>query len=163
MNDSRNPGTLDAGTTRRRFVRLAAGGAALIPLASLGGCSEEQAAEKTPAMPATEPTPEPPPVSERPAATPEPAPAAATQPAADAIQLIKLEEADPVASSLGYRHSASEVDQSQFDKYEPGQACANCTLFQPDGSSEAGWGACSIFPGKLVNADGWCSVYAPKT
>jgi hypothetical protein len=162
MKDSRNKGPLDAGTTRRRFVRLAAGGAALIPLASLGGCSEEQAAEKTPAMAATEPTPEPAPVPQRPAATPAPEPAEVSQSSAASNQPIKLDESDPVASSLGYRQSASEVDQSQFGKYEPGQACANCTLFQPDGSSEEGWGACSIFPGKLVNAGGWCSVYSPK-
>ncbi|MEF1220553.1 high-potential iron-sulfur protein [Photobacterium damselae] len=38
--------------------------------------------------------------------------------------------------------------------------CANCALIQGKDGDE--WRPCAIFPGKLVNANGWCSAYAPK-
>jgi hypothetical protein len=40
------------------------------------------------------------------------------------------------------------------------QHCSNCALIQ--GEEGAQWRPCQIFPGKLVNSDGWCSVWAPK-
>jgi len=64
--------------------------------------------------------------------------------------LPHLAEDDPTAQSLKYVH-ASAVD---------GQHCANCALIQ--GTEGDAWRPCQIFPGKLVNADGWCSVWAPK-
>jgi len=38
--------------------------------------------------------------------------------------------------------------------------CSNCALIQGNDGDE--WRPCQIFPGKLVNANGWCSVWAPK-
>ncbi|MDP2532896.1 high-potential iron-sulfur protein [Photobacterium damselae subsp. piscicida] len=38
--------------------------------------------------------------------------------------------------------------------------CANCALIQGKDGDE--WRPCAIFPDKLVNANGWCSAYAPK-
>ncbi|WP_405236361.1 high-potential iron-sulfur protein [Lentisalinibacter orientalis] len=72
----------------------------------------------------------------------------------------KLSVDDPQAKALGYVHDATEVDQSKYARYQPGQACSNCQLFQAKGDEE--WAGCSLFPGKLVNAAGWCSAYAPK-
>ena len=46
-------------------------------------------------------------------------------------------------------------------RFEAGQACKNCALYSD--TDDAQWGGCSIFPGKLVNADGWCNVYAPMS
>ena len=40
------------------------------------------------------------------------------------------------------------------------QNCANCALIAGNDGDE--WRPCQIFPGKLVNAKGWCSVWAPK-
>ena len=40
------------------------------------------------------------------------------------------------------------------------QACANCKLVQ--GADADAWRPCSIFPGKTVNAKGWCAAYAAK-
>ena len=57
-------------------------------------------------------------------------------------------------------HDASNVDASKYPRYQSGQACSNCQLFQAGGDEE--WAGCSIFPGKLVNRAGWCSAYAPK-
>jgi hypothetical protein len=119
---------------RRRFIKLVSTGAMLAPFAGLAACSGgEEPAEPRPEEPA--------------AARPEPS-----------GELPRLEESDPQARSLAYVNDASKVDPAAQPRYEPGQECANCALYL--GGDE--WGGCSIFPGKLVNANGWCSVYAPK-
>ncbi len=73
-----------------------------------------------------------------------------------------IDEADPLAQGLGYVHDASTVDSSnpQTSRYEAGQLCANCALLS--GEEGAAWRPCQIFPGKLVNANGWCSAWVPK-
>lgn len=80
--------------------------------------------------------------------------------------LPKLEESDAMAQALGYKHDASEVDLAQFpSRGEPGSAnefCHNCVHFQAPAGAEPQWAPCTIFPGKLVNADGWCSAWAAK-
>lgn len=80
------------------------------------------------------------------------APAAADQP--------RLSEDDPTAQALGYVHDAADVDRDRFPRFEEGQLCANCNLIT--GDKEAEWVGCGIFPGKLVNANGWCSAWVPK-
>lgn len=74
-------------------------------------------------------------------------------------KLPKVEESDALAKSLGYKHSADDVDASKYPQRTAGALCSNCVLYQ---GGDAQWGACSIFVGKLVNADGWCATYAPK-
>ena len=76
-----------------------------------------------------------------------------------AQDMPKLEESDPIAQSLKYVHDSSSVDPAARANPAPEQDCANCALLQGDSGD---WRACSIFPGKLVNANGWCSVWAPK-
>ena len=80
--------------------------------------------------------------------------------AADASSLPQLDESDPQAQALGYVNNASSVDQAAQPRFAPGQNCSNCALYT--GGEGDQWGPCSIFPGKAVNADAWCSVYAPK-
>lgn len=94
----------------------------------------------------------------------EPAPDAAAadaggQPASSG-GMPRLDPSDPQAQSLAYVHNASSINADQQPRYESGQACRNCALYL--GEEGAQWGGCSIFPGKLVNADGWCNVYSPK-
>lgn len=72
----------------------------------------------------------------------------------------KIEESDPVAQSLKYTHDASSVDPASRANPAAEQTCANCALLQGNEGDE--WRPCQIFPGKLVNAAGWCSVWAPK-
>lgn len=79
---------------------------------------------------------------------------------ARAQDLPKLEESDPTAKSLKYVHDASTVDPSSRANPAEVQNCANCALVQ--GADGEAWRPCQIFPGKLVAADGWCSVWAPK-
>jgi hypothetical protein len=71
-----------------------------------------------------------------------------------------LSESDPTAQSLGYKANAEQVDKAKFPKYQAGQACATCQLFQ--GKPGDATGPCPIFGGKQVNAKGWCSAYVKK-
>jgi len=71
-----------------------------------------------------------------------------------------LDPGDPVAQSMRYTHDASSVDPSTRANPAENQTCANCALVQGADGDE--WRPCQIFPGKLVNANGWCSVWAPK-
>lgn len=80
--------------------------------------------------------------------------AAATSPPA------RLEESDPVAQNLGYRHDATQVDAKKFNRYQAGQACANCQLYQAKPTDP--WGACAIYGARLVNGKGWCNAYVKK-
>ena len=69
----------------------------------------------------------------------------------------KLDETDPMAQTLGYKHDAAAVDREKFPKMADGNNCANCSLY---GGGD--WGPCTIFPGKLVKAEGWCNAWVPK-
>ena len=64
--------------------------------------------------------------------------------------LPHLTEDDPQAKALKYVHQAPDSAKH----------CANCVLIQ--GSDGEEWRPCAIFPGKAVNANGWCSAWAKK-
>ncbi len=72
----------------------------------------------------------------------------------------RLDEQDPAAQALGYRHDAKQVDRKRFGKYQAGQACSNCQLFQV--KSGSAWGPCPIYGGRQVAATGWCNAYVRK-
>jgi hypothetical protein len=71
-----------------------------------------------------------------------------------------LSEDDAMASAMKYTHDASTVDPATRANPAEEQSCSNCALIQGNEGDE--WRPCQIFPGKLVNAHGWCSVWAPK-
>lgn len=77
-----------------------------------------------------------------------------------AAQPARLEESDPLAAALGYRHDATKVDAKKYPAYTAGRNCANCQLYM--GKTGDAWGACSAFGGKLVNAKGWCVAWVKK-
>ena len=79
---------------------------------------------------------------------------------AQAQDMPKLTEDDAMAQAMKYVHDASTVDPATRANPAPEQNCANCALIQGADGDE--WRGCQIFPGKLVNAKGWCSVWAPK-
>jgi hypothetical protein len=62
---------------------------------------------------------------------------------------------DPTAKALNYTEDASKA----APPHQPGQACSNCNFFH---GGATGYGPCDLFPGKSVNAKGWCSGYAKK-
>jgi hypothetical protein len=41
-----------------------------------------------------------------------------------------LSESDTTAQTLGYKTDASQVDKAKYPKYQTGQVCANCQLYQ---------------------------------
>lgn len=75
-------------------------------------------------------------------------------------QPARLEEADPAAVALGYKHDAGKVDKARFPKYAAGQLCSNCVLFQ--GKVNDAWAPCAAVGGKLVAAKGWCNAWSKK-
>jgi hypothetical protein len=79
-----------------------------------------------------------------------------------AEDLPKLDVNDPTAKALVYVEDAADVDASNplAARFEPGQDCANCAQIQGEDGAE--WRPCGIFPGKLVAAKGWCSVWVAK-
>jgi len=80
---------------------------------------------------------------------------------AAAQDMPKLSVDDPTAVAMKYVNNASEVDASTRPNPAAEQNCGNCALLQ--GAEGDEWRPCPIFPGKLVNANGWCSVWAPKS
>ena len=83
----------------------------------------------------------------------------ATRVRADA-GLPHVSPSDPVAVALSYHESAKTVEAAKFPNYKPGQMCSNC--LQLTGKEGDAWRPCNLFPGKLVNAGGWCKVYVKK-
>lgn len=81
-----------------------------------------------------------------------------------AQNLPPLDESDSTAQTLGYVHDATQADTAKFPKRAGAegaeQFCKNCQLYTGTEGSE--WGPCSIFPGKAVNANGWCNAWVAK-
>ncbi|RBP51656.1 high-potential iron-sulfur protein [Arenicella xantha] len=71
----------------------------------------------------------------------------------------KLSEEDSMAVALGYKAVSTDVDAAKYASHKDDQLCKGCALWQ---GADAEWGGCSIFPGKLVSANGWCAAYAAK-
>ncbi|MFA9459528.1 high-potential iron-sulfur protein [Thiohalorhabdus methylotrophus] len=69
----------------------------------------------------------------------------------------KVQPSEPQAKSLKYTHDASTVEAPQ---YSEGQKCSNCQFYQAGPDTE--WGPCTIFGGREVAAEGWCTSYVPK-
>jgi hypothetical protein len=79
---------------------------------------------------------------------------------AQAQDLPRLTEDDPVGAALKYTDDASSVDPAARTQPAAEQNCANCAQLQGEEGDE--WRPCAIFIGKLVNVNGWCSVWVPK-
>ena len=67
-----------------------------------------------------------------------------------AADMPDVDPADPAAMGLGYVHASETADQN----------CSNCQLYTGVDGDE--WGPCGIFPGKNVNAMGWCKAWVMK-
>jgi High potential iron-sulfur protein/TAT (twin-arginine translocation) pathway signal sequence len=75
---------------------------------------------------------------------------------ARAADLPPVTEADPTAKALAYVEDASKSTNA---KYKAGDDCANCQFYT---GGPTGRGPCQLFPGKSVNAKGWCVSHTPK-
>lgn len=74
-----------------------------------------------------------------------------------AEELPRVSEDGAMAKALNYVHDARTVDAAKrfSDRF-----CNNCALYA--GGADEEWAKCSIFPGKLVAGEGWCSAWVPK-
>jgi hypothetical protein len=133
--------------TRREVLAAALTGAATLPLfACSSGTPAEQAKPASPA-PASQP------------AAPAPAAPAATEAAATSTEALPhITEQDTEAVAFHYVHDATKVDKAKDPTYQPGSTCANC--IQTLGTPGEEWRPCKVIPGKLVNANGWCMLWA---
>lgn len=166
--------------SRRRFIALVGGGALLTPLVGLTGCGGDDEARApemtgdgsgTPGMRSADSTATQSAsdsasnqsAAEESAAQESSASAdeaqAGTQEAGGDGSMPKLSEDDPQAKSLAYVHDAGDVIASEQPRYEQGQQCTNCQLYQ--GTADDEWAGCPLFAGKLVKGTGWCNAYAP--
>jgi len=155
----------ESNATRRRFLKLAGGAAVVVPFVGLSACGKQGAPAPASVPADMEPTLTPESMRSELAAEPvAPAPEPVAPPAAPAAQNTadwpRLEESDPVAAALAYKHLASEVDKAKYRQFVAGQNCANCLQWK--GSDSDAWAPCGLFPGKLVDARGWCMSYVPK-
>ncbi|MBK1629968.1 iron permease [Thiohalocapsa halophila] len=70
---------------------------------------------------------------------------------------------DPTAQALKYNPDATAADRAAAAR--PGlppeeQFCSNCNFAQD--YAEEGWLACTLFPGKKVKSEGWCTSWTLK-
>lgn len=72
----------------------------------------------------------------------------------------RLEVKDPAAMARGYVEHADQINVEKYPSYVKGSTCENCLLLQ--GSSGANYRPCSLFPGKVVSVDGWCSGWTAE-
>jgi hypothetical protein len=75
-------------------------------------------------------------------------------------QFPKVDENEPKATAIGYRHDTTKVDQARYPKHAPSQLCHNCLAFAPEKPSDE-WGECDLMSDRLVHRNGWCSSYKP--
>lgn len=76
-------------------------------------------------------------------------------------QPAKVNEKDSVAAALGYVSDAKRVDKSKSPTYQAGATCSTCSWYQGKAGDPAG-GGCTFFPGKNVDATGWCRMWNKK-
>ena len=63
-----------------------------------------------------------------------------------------ISEQDPAAQAVHYVEDASRAKNAVA-----GADCSNCSIY---GAAGADQGTCTLFPGKLVKAAGWCSSWS---
>jgi hypothetical protein len=78
--------------------------------------------------------------------------ALAESPAASAAEPALISEQDPAAKTVQYVEDAGRAKGA-----ESGADCSNCSIY---GATGAAQGTCTLFPGKLVKAKGWCSKWS---
>jgi hypothetical protein len=67
---------------------------------------------------------------------------------------------DPVARALAYYPNSNDVpaDHPLATTHKPEQTCATCVHLRGDSGDSLR--RCPTFPGRRVNAQGWCTLWA---
>jgi hypothetical protein len=79
---------------------------------------------------------------------------------ASAAEAPRLNVKDPAAIAVGYVEQANQTDVKKYRSYVQGSTCENCLQLQ--GSTGPRYRPCSLFPGKVVCVDGWCSGWTAE-
>jgi high potential iron-sulfur protein len=80
---------------------------------------------------------------------------------ARAGDLPHLSEDDTMAKALHYVNDAAKGNRADKGGTPAGQQyCHNCRFVQADAGD---WRPCQLFPGKAVNANGWCMSWTAKS
>jgi hypothetical protein len=69
-------------------------------------------------------------------------------------------ETDPQAAALGYVADTTKADKKKYPKHSVDQKCNGCQLYTAKPADKTG--PCSLFAGKHVAANGWCSAWVKK-
>ncbi|MGC4029785.1 MAG: high-potential iron-sulfur protein [Steroidobacteraceae bacterium] len=67
-----------------------------------------------------------------------------------------LDEKEPAARTIDYVADAKTVNVGTHPTYKRGQSCTTCSFIEFGSGRQRG---CSIVPGRLVNAAGWCKLW----
>lgn len=78
--------------------------------------------------------------------------------AAGAADMPHVDTNDPTAKALQYTEDAASVDAAKRGGAD--RHCGNCRFYTGAAGDE--YGPCSIFPGKSVHAQGWCTAWATR-
>lgn len=76
---------------------------------------------------------------------------------------------DGMAKSVNYVSKKSDVTKADLKIEKQGvkfeqQNCANCMLYTANGKKDGvEAGRCTLFPGKAVKAEAWCTSWAKKS
>ena len=73
----------------------------------------------------------------------------------------RVEESEPKAAAIGYRHDSARVDGARYPKHDDTQKCQNCLAWAPDKPADE-WGECDLMSDRMVNRNGWCSSYKKR-
>jgi hypothetical protein len=71
-----------------------------------------------------------------------------------------LDEKDPQAVALGYVSDTTKADAKKYANHKNDQKCSNCQQYQ--GKATDASAGCTIFAGKKVAGNGWCSAWTKK-
>jgi hypothetical protein len=73
----------------------------------------------------------------------------------------KVDPTDSLSKALGYVSDSKRVDTAANPQYVAGATCSSCSWYQGKPGDAAG-GPCTFFPGKYVETNGWCRMWAKK-
>jgi hypothetical protein len=73
----------------------------------------------------------------------------------DAARSLLLED-EPAAKAIGYVAAAAKVNTAVNPTYRRGQSCTTCVFVERSTAKQRG---CTLVPGRLVMAAGWCKLW----
>jgi High potential iron-sulfur protein len=70
-----------------------------------------------------------------------------------------LDEKEPAAVKIGYVANSRKVDPAANPGFKRSHTCATCAYIEFGTARQRG---CSLVPGRLVEAGGWCKLWKLK-